>query len=141
VRNVRRTGRRAAGIRYEQRVQDHFTELFDGFYVPGPWFCFGEAGRANPRWCQPDGLLFQPRHQLITILEIKYQHTPDAWWQLKTLYYPILAVAFPPNLWRFAFCEVVKWHDPAVAFPEPYRLTPSPAALSPGAFGVHIIKV
>ena len=109
-------------------------------YVPSPWFTFGELGNSRPRWCQPDGLLFQVADLLITIVEVKLQHTPDAWWQTKQLYLPVLARAFPPNLWEYNICEVVKWYDPAIVFPEAHRLAASPLILAPGQFGVHILK-
>jgi hypothetical protein len=127
-------------MRYESKVQKELELSYGDSYVPGPWFRFKELGRDNPRWCQPDGLLFQPLYSTITIVEIKYQHTPTAWWQVKQLYLPVVAVAFPPDLWRYNFCEITKWHDPAVRFPEEYRMVPDPLALGVNQFGVHILK-
>lgn len=74
-------------------------------------------------------------------MEIKYQHTSDAWWQVEHLYLPVLRWAFPPDLWSFARVEVVKWYDPAVAFPERVSLIPhvDKAFGAPG-WPVHILK-
>ena len=73
-------------------------------------------------------------------MEIKYQHTSDAWWQVMKLYYPVLRNVFPEDLWYYRMCEVVKWFDPAIRFPTETRLTPDPAELHDGDFGVHIWK-
>jgi hypothetical protein len=127
-------------LKYEDKIQRNLADEFGDVYAWSPWFQFREIGSENPRWCQPDGLLFQPLHGLITIVEIKYQHTSAAWWQMKMLYHPVVARLFPANLWRFNFCEVVRWHDPVVKFPEPYRMVPSLAILRPGEVGVHILN-
>lgn len=140
MRPSKRRGRRRAGERYELKVQRELELRYDWNYVPSPWFYFQEAGKDRPRWCQPDGLLFQPLYETITIVEVKLQHTSDAWWQVKQLYLPVIAAAFPPDLWRYNYAEVVKWHDPAVSFPEPYRLIPDLLALGEDQFGVHILN-
>jgi len=79
-------------------------------------------------------------YETITIVEVKLQHTSDAWWQVKQLYLPIVATAFPPDLWRYNYVEVVRWHDPAISFPENYRLVPDLLALGEDQFGVHILN-
>ena len=140
IKPTKRRGRRAAGERYERKIQAELELNYEEYYVSGPWFIFGELGTERTRWCQPDGLLFQPLYSTITIIEIKLQHTSDAWWQVKQLYHPVVARAFPPDLWRYNFCEIVKWHDPEVEFPEGYRLVPDPLALGIGQFGCHIMK-
>jgi len=72
-------------------------------------------------------------------VEVKYQHTPNAWVQLVRLYLPVLESAFGP-LFRYATCEVVKWYDPAVVFPQRVTMTPDLLNVRPGEFGVHIWK-
>ena len=109
-------------------------------YVASPWFLFKEAGRETPRWCQPDGLLFLPYSGQIIIVECKLKHTSDAWWQLKMLYLPVIAKAFPEHLWKYGLCEVVRWYDPDVFFPEAIRLIPDVAKVGPKDFGVHICR-
>lgn len=134
----RRRGRRAAGQSYERKVHRELSERYGDFYVPSVWWKFSAAG--NLRWCQTDGLLFRFLDRSITIIEIKLQHTPDAWWQVKHLYYPVLRKAFPETIWSFSFCEVVKWYDPAVAFPEHHHLAIDPLIVPAGKFGVHILR-
>ena len=138
ARPKRAKGAKGKGLAYERKIQDILTDEYPDNYIAGPWFRFQTRNRI--RWCQPDGLLVQPIHGLITIVEIKLQHTPAAWWQLKELYYPVLAFAFPATHWEFNFLEVVKWHDPAVQWPEPYRMCADPLMLQPEENGCHILK-
>jgi hypothetical protein len=46
-----------------------------GTTLPSPWFYFKAVGSEKVRWCQPDGLLFDFQSGLITIVEVKLQHT------------------------------------------------------------------
>src|SRR5574343_230988 len=83
----RATGRRRSGEVYERKVQAWLEGEFEGRYVPSPWFYFKAVGQEKVRWCQPDGLLFDPHSGLLTIVEVKLQHTAAAWWQVKLLYF------------------------------------------------------
>lgn len=71
-------------------------------------------------------------------MEIKLQHTPNAWWQLEMLYLPVLSAIFPSGDWEYALVEVVKWFDPSVSFPVTFQKLPDPLFAEPGRFGVHI---
>ena len=138
LRKKRYTGRRLEGVRYEKKVQDHLSAFYGDRYIPSPWLRFFPAGeQARWRWCQPDGILLDLLRGRITIIEVKYQHTSDAWWQVKHLYLPVLQVLFPEKWWTFDFCEVVKWYDPAVLFPEKIVLAQEVSIPHP-AFKVHI---
>lgn len=140
IRNKRHYGRRAEGIRYEKKVHQYFQERFGDFYVPSPWLTFGEVGVSQQRWCQPDALLFDFEAGQITIIECKLQHTSDAWWQLKWLYHPVIAKAFPGDKWTYGLVEVTKWYDPATAFPEKVKLRACVEDVMPGEFACHILK-
>jgi hypothetical protein len=71
---------------------------------------------------------------------VKYNHTSDAWAQLKLLYLPVLQAIFPAKLWQFDCCEVVKWYDPAVVYPEPVVLAHD-ITMRHQAFKVHIHNI
>jgi len=137
---MRRVGRRAQGMKYEKRGHEYFQGLYGDFYISNPWFVFQEEETPAPRWCQPDALLFNPAQGKIHILEFKYQHTSDAWWQLRQLYFPVIRSLFPAHLWDIALCEVVKWYDPAVTFPENIVMAKEPNIVLAGRLGVHIWK-
>jgi hypothetical protein len=123
IRRKRFTGRRAAGIRYERKAQEYLQYMFPDTYVSSPWLAFKCSYTEKSRWCQPDGLVIDVPRGIITCVEIKYNHTSDAWWQTKQLYAPVLRKVFRPELWQIQFCEVVKWYDPSIRFPEPIQLT------------------
>lgn len=122
IRQRKYTGRRAEGIRYERKVQDMLLDVFPDSYIPSPWLHFLGAEADKWRWCQPDGILVDFERGLLTVLEVKYSHTSDAWWQVRRLYTPVLQRIFPPALWEYQACEIVKWYDPATKFPEPVEL-------------------
>lgn len=134
----RATGKRREGLRYEEAVEGYLEELYGEWYIPGPWFRFASNTSDRVRWCQPDGLVFDPVARTILIIESKLKHTTDAWWQLRHLYPQVLAALFPPSVWEIRVCEVVRWYDPAITFPERVALVPQPLAVGANEFGVHI---
>lgn len=137
LRQKRYTGKRAEGVRYEKRVQEFLADCYGGRYAPSPWFRF--FANSKWRWCQPDGLLFDPKRGIINIVEVKHSHTSDAWWQTKHLYGPVVQWLFPQRLWRIQFVEICRWYDPQTPFPEPIRMTPE-IEVDTSAFKVHIWK-
>lgn len=106
-------------------------------FLPGPWFEFHTGGKL--RWCQPDGILFDWRLGTLTLVEIKLSHTPDAYYQLKELYSPVVSRVFSPKLWSFRYCEIVKWYDPSRQFPAPCRLREEIEDCTPDVIGIHIL--
>lgn len=110
------TGRRLKGIKYEVAAQKMILAKFPQSYFVSPWLKF--SCFKGVRWCQPDGILINLEEGLITIVEMKYQHTTEAWWQMRKLYEPLLRAMFPAELWRINTLEVVKWFDPLVDYPE-----------------------
>lgn len=119
-------GRFAVGQRYEREVQERLALFALGQpeleHRDGPWLAFqDESGR---RWCQPDALLVDAAARMCVVCEVKYQHTSDAWWQLKHLYRPVLGAAMPDIVdWRLL--EIVHWYDPSTVFPEQVTLVPT----------------
>ena len=134
----RARGRRAQGIRYEKRAQEYLLEALEEGYCASPWIRFRSEQYSRPRYCQPDGVLFDIEGGKLTVFEIKLQHTIDAWWQLEHLYLPVLRHLFPPKWWSYATCEFVKWYDPATAFPVRPALCADLRDIRPEQFGVHI---
>lgn len=131
--NVR--GRRADGIKYEKRVQEWLRRTRSNTYVASPWFHFSSIAFQD-RWCQPDGLDLDVNRGVATVVEIKLQHTAKAWWQLRSLYEPVVTEWLGKN-WSVAILEVCKWFDPDVAFPERVRFT-SNCSAAVGPFNVQI---
>lgn len=138
LRERKRRGRKADGIRYEKRVHGYLARRFGWMYLASPWLRFLSADAERWRWCQPDGLIIDPLGGRITLVEVKFQHTSDAWWQTRELYLPVLKVILPPALWSYSVVEVTRWYDPAVKVPDRVVLTEDLMHLREREFGVHI---
>ncbi len=132
------TEARKAGRRYEAKVQDYLLARYPEAYIASPWLCFKDKTRKQPfSWCQPDGWLIDMQRGILTIIEIKVSHNTDSWWQIRHLYEPVTRFLFGKD-WKYAACEVTRFCDPSVKFPEDITLTPDPKMLWAGAFGVHV---
>lgn len=126
------------GVRYEKRVHQEFQRRYGDYYFESPWFVFKEMEAERPRFCQPDGLLIDIQQGRIIIVEAKYSHTSDAWWQLQR-YGSVVSKAFSPNS-EFAVIglEVCKWFDPAVRAPQKPTMCSDLHYANQGSFNVHI---
>jgi len=139
-RRRRPRGRRAQGLRYERRAHEHFEREFGFKYIRSPWYIYKLAGSEKYKWAQPDALLIDIDAGLITICEMKYQHTSEAYWQVVEKYLPLTQKLFGTGIWKFATIEIVKWYDCAAAFPTEITLRDCITKARPGEFGVHIWK-
>lgn len=135
LRKGRRTGARRRGELYEQRVHQDLEARY-GCFVASMWFHFSDS--EGSKWCQPDGLLFDPWRGRITICEVKYQHTPKGYEQLFDIYEPVVKAAFPE--YPSVVCvEIVRWFDPAVSTQARPHLCEEISRAKPFAFNVHIL--
>ena len=137
ITETRSRGSRAQGRNYEAKVQRYLVDAYPDAYLPAPWFRYETSGSRRGHWCQPDGLLFNVRGGVITIVEVKLSHNSSAWWQVRHLYEPVVVACFG-SVWRIAAVEVVRWFDPDAPFPETYCRAPDISKVPAGAFGVHI---
>ena len=94
------------------------------------------TGGSGERWCQPDGLLFEPEKNRVIVTEFKLRHCSEAWFQLFELYCPVVRFMFPG--WRVAGLEVCRWFDPATPVPAIVRKRENPLDVIDGDFNVHI---
>jgi len=119
----RARGAKGAGLRYEERAQPAISAAFRerGIeYLPSPWFKYRRrAVPSRENFAQPDGIAPDPKRGIIFLVEIKIKHTPESYFQLLDRYVPLLDCYFnrPEKLWKIAPIEVVRWYDPAVAYP------------------------
>jgi len=142
VRPSKAKGAKAVGIRYERKVLAFLSERHAHF-VASPWFRYtlrAFAGRVN--YAQPDGLFIDPAQGLVTIVEVKYAHTADAYFQLMDKYVPILKCFLRSATvdWKIAVVEIVHWYDASTAFPVRAQLLEDPLFARPNTFGVHILR-
>ena len=109
---IRGSAAQKAGLRYERKVLDMLVEALPGFQR-SPWFTFED--RRGPRWCQPDGLLPEP----LILFEVKIRTTPLAWWQLSSLYRPVVELVFKRRVEGLVM--VCRSFDPSIPMPTPVR--------------------
>ena len=106
VRPSRAKGAKAVGLRYERKVLDRFSRF--PHFIPSPWFRYTLRGLPNRvNYAQPDGMFIDIATGIVTIIEVKYAHTADAYFQLVDKYIPIVSRFFAGGDWRFAVCEIV----------------------------------
>lgn len=119
-------------------MHERLYEQYGLNYIPSVWFTYFDG--EGVRHCQPDGLLLFPDEMQLVIVEVKYSHTPEAYWQLEHLYVPVLRAFMRDSGWRIATCEVVKWYDPSTRFPVRPVLRDSLEGVKVGEFAVHILN-
>lgn len=102
------------GLRYEAKVQAMVVGEFPG-YLPGP--CIHFKDNYVMRMAQPDGILVFD--DFVVVVEIKYQHMPEAWWQLDQLYKPLIAKLWPQK--QISLIEICRSYDPSMPFPVPIK--------------------
>lgn len=128
-RNRGHTQAQKMGLRYEQKVHDVLSAIYETRFTPSPCILFEEGTRL--RRAIPDGVLVLG--DCVVVVEVKYTHTEDAWWQLKRLYEPLLSAIYGERLLRCV--EVCRSYDPTTSFPS-HRLVTSLHALPETEVGV-----
>lgn len=133
VRQRGTTASQEMGRRYESQVQSYLEDLFMAHYVPEPVISFTDNGLY--RTVRPDGVLIEK--DFIVIFEIKYQHVPEAWWQLEKLYKVVLDGLYHRPV---SLVEICRSYDPATPFPCEVEFIPdleSWVSVHRPAFGVY----
>lgn len=127
------TAAREAGLRYERLVQAQLQTIWPA-YRTSPWLAFTDE--TGERRCSPDGIFFDKRTGVACVVEIKLQHMPEAWFQLRKLYEPVVKRLYPNS--QVSVVEIVKSFDPSMPFPEEIILLTSFEDLlhQPEKFGV-----
>jgi len=112
---VGRSEAQKAGLRYEAQAQEHLNELLGSHYLQSPSLIVEILGGKSRRLI-PDGVYIS-RTGVATVIEIKSQHMPESWWQLRELYYR--AMTRVPRIRWVNLLEVVRSYDPSQPYPEP----------------------
>lgn len=134
------------GIKYEKKVHSYLDELVltepnSEFVVKhNPWLIY----RTNDdpvnriRFCQPDAMIISEKNLSIILVEIKYQHTNEAWKQLRLLYEPIVRFIHRP--YHISCLEICRWFDPHIFFNEHFYYNENPLRAITNQLGVHIYR-
>ena len=146
------TRQQKEGLRYEKRAIEYLEktvalQTFKRFHLlPSPWIMFKSKGNAFEqsyqgfRFCQPDSLLVNAIDKIVIIVEIKYQHTSEAWRQVKLLYEPVVKKIGEFEGFNIRCLELSKWLDPHSSFPEQYYYEENILECKSDCFGVHLYK-
>lgn len=110
------TASQKAGLRFEKKVHLALREKYNYMYHESQVLEFTDQ-RGGGR-CIPDGLL--KLSDCIVIIEIKSQHMPESWWQLRRKYEPIIRFMFPD--YSVLLLEVCKSLDAAMPYPERFEV-------------------
>lgn len=133
------TAAQKAGKRYEAAALRHLV-LNYGRAIPLPWIEYKLYGETGPRWCQPDGLLFDFRLGHVWIIECKIRHVAAAFIKLRDLYIPLMRILLPAKLWTITGLEMVPSFDCDVSVPVADVQISMDSHLPVSAFGVLVWK-
>lgn len=134
VRQHGMTSSQEIGRRYESQVQRYLEDLFMAHYIPEPIISFMD--NSLYRTIRPDGVLVEK--DFVFIFEMKYQHVPEAWWQLEKLYKQALVSLYHRPI---SLVEICRSYDPATPFPCEVELVSDLEAWVSRpreTFGVHV---
>lgn len=115
------TAAQLLGLRYEGKALRYLEEYFK-FFIPQLGFKYSNVDQRIYR-CWVDACIFSSDFSRLTVVEIKWHHTADAWVQMRELYVPVMRVAFPDMLVQQL--EVCKFYNPAVRLPGRVKIVAS----------------
>ena len=119
---------------------EHLLDIYGYEYVPGPWFRYTTNEKPHRQnYCQPDGLIIRLKLGIVTVVEFKWSHTPDAYYQLVDRYLPLCEHFFGEQF-EYRLLEICRWYSPQTKFPGKYGLRKDIEQIHPGEVGVHIWK-
>lgn len=131
------TAAQKSGKKYEAKVVEYMQERWgDAAIEVGPWLTFSDESKTR-RWCQPDILVANETGAMI--FEVKSQHTPNSWFQLRQLYEPVVSHLLGVET---RVCEVCPSYDPAVPFPEDIEMVAEwgPRLILPPKFCIWVLR-
>jgi hypothetical protein len=131
------TAAKRAGLKYEEEVAKWlycYALARSGWrFIESPEIVF--ADDRGTQFAVPDGIMMT--EEFTCVIEVKLQHMPEAWWQLRRKYEPIARHLTGRNV---MLLEVCKTYDLQMPFPEKHRLYRSFdeyfAEAKPGELGV-----
>lgn len=116
---TRHKGKRAEGLRFQRKIEQHISALYPRNLQIGPWIVFNTP-QQHSRYCQPDIVITDGITNKVIVIETKLRHTPTAWWQLEQLYVPVLQTIYRKS--KIVKIEVCRWFDPHTSFPVRFEI-------------------
>lgn len=108
------TSAQKAGLRYEHKVLSLLVARYPEMFQRSREIFFVDDRGQN--LCVPDGVFLGSTN---IIVEVKYQHMPEAWWQLRRKYEPVMRCLDSRPV---ALLEICRTYDAHMPFPEVHKL-------------------
>jgi hypothetical protein len=116
---TKHTPAQLAGLRYEKRVHAALREAWSYKYHESQAFKYVDQRGAGG--AIPDGLIKDLAG--FCIIEIKSQHMPESWWQLRQKYEPLVRWVWPGQ--KVILLEICRSLDAAMPYPEEFEIVTS----------------
>ena len=125
------TAAQRLGLAYEQRVVDVLSAIYGDNFRSAPSILYED--RTGTRMAIPDGIL--RIGATLVVIEVKLTHCEKAWWQLNSLYVPLLSRLTIPGT-PIVAVEVCRSYDPQITFPAPSAVISSLHKIPPAVTGI-----
>lgn len=106
------------GLKYQGAVQRAISDALDENpflkILHSQWFRYQRDDGAY-KYCEMDSLVIDPVAEQVFAIEVKFKHTPQAYFQLLNLYVPVLETLFPT--YKICPIEIVRWYELRYDFP------------------------
>lgn len=124
-----------AGLRYQRHIEKWVVESrWRGRIDLSPWFSFTDRGGLH--FCQPDLVLWGDGFRVVA--EIKLHFHSDVWWQLNSLYLPVLRCEAPSVPLR-TLC-ICRSFDPALPYAKEAHLVRTLSEVEPERLNVLVVR-
>lgn len=117
------TAAQKAGLRYEKKVLAELSDTLQRFLHIFPTIAFEDAN--GPGFGVPDAVIVD--NHGVCVIEVKSQHMPEAWWQLRRKYEPLVRAIHPGE--KIHLVEICRSLDCDMPFPETLKVVGSIAEL------------
>jgi hypothetical protein len=113
------------GQSYQRWVTAQLDTHYDLQHASGLWLSYWNNGRLGA--IEIDSLVIDISRGILYLIEVKHQHTPSAWEQMRNFYKPVLEAALAPSasheprgrvgaeparpLWDLRLVEICNWCD------------------------------
>lgn len=105
-----------SGLRYEKKIHIALRERYGFMYHESQAIHYVDNSGGGT--CIPDGIIKLPT--CIVVVEVKSQHMPESWWQLRKKYEPIVRAVWPGE--DILLLEICRSLDIDMPYPEKFTI-------------------
>jgi len=104
------------GLSYEKRIHAALRRQYEYRYHESQVIHFLDDGGEGI--AVPDGMIKDA--ETVVIIEVKHQHMPESWWQLRRKYEPLVRALWPEM--QVILLEICRSLDRQMPYPEAFEL-------------------